>query len=77
MSISEKDFKLLEKANHGDLTFEEHCALMDRLKDPDFRKKYEEMMTGRFEKSFGAYLPLVIFIMLIIVGLILIIKNGH
>ena len=68
MKISEQDKTLIHKASQNQLTYEEHILVMERLKDKAFEVQFNKVMYADSKKTLLAYLPLILFILLILLG---------
>ena len=76
--ITKDDIKFLDSFLSNDLTEEGLIELDARLLEPDFRAYYEQRLNEKynrpFVKLFTDYLPMIIMLIMLVVGIYLFIK---
>lgn len=73
MNLSEQDKSLILKASQNELTYEEHIRVLERLKDKAFEDQFNKIKYTDSKTPILSYLPLIVFILLIILGTVLLV----
>ncbi|MFT6335195.1 MAG: hypothetical protein ACI86M_000098 [Saprospiraceae bacterium] len=78
-NITKKDIEFLDLFLSDDLTEERLKALDVRLLDPGFKAYYELRLEEKYDKPkakiFADYLPMIIMVALVVIGIYLFIKS--
>ena len=75
--VSKEDVAFLDNFLAEELTEEGLIALDEKLKDPEFKAYYESRLEAKYQTStpklLASYLPMILLIILLIIGIYLII----
>lgn len=80
MPIREEDIKFLDDFLSDELTEEGMRSLDQRLEDEDFKAYYQKRLDEKYDQSLSKrvvnYLPMIVFVLLVMMGVYLFIKSN-